>query len=171
MVKKYLFNNKGVTLIEILAVVALLTVIGSASFPFITKVFRDYQEGIVRSSLFKEVQFIESQLIQVVRNSTNIPGENSYLKIDPINPDYYSFYSATDNTEKYAFKLDGNKLTYVNDSSSFILSDNVSSFSLNEEGTEVKKLIYTISLSKTDNGKNIEIKIENKYIYFPIWTF
>jgi competence protein ComGC len=168
MKKGSLLNNKGLTLLEVILVFSLLLVIsGLLIFP-ITNMIRNYQEGLDKSALFEEAQTIESKLVQVVRNTTKIPANSSntnlYLKI---NTNGFSFFSAANNQETYFFTLDGKKLFY----NSVLLSENVDNFTLVEEGDSVKKLRYTIILSKySKKGNKIQIKFENRYIYFPRWV-
>ncbi|OEF98053.1 hypothetical protein BHF71_03260 [Vulcanibacillus modesticaldus] len=168
MLKKILHKNDGITLLEVLAVVALLTTISAVTLPLVMETINDFQEETLRSKLFKEAQKIEAQLIFVVRNSTNIPDQNSFLKVTG---NRYSFYSSEDQTEKFVFELNGTSLIYYNDNFPVTLSNNVTGFFLKEEGETVKKLLYTIKLSSTVNDKNIEVKLENRYIYFPIWNY
>lgn len=162
-------NEKGVTLIELLAVIVLIVAIGAVSFSALADIFKDFNQGMLKSRLFKEAQKIEYIIADTVLNSTTIPDSTFYLLIDEKNPNRYSFYSAESGDIHYSFELDGNTLTYTEGEDSYVLSDNVALFSLQEEVT-TRSLIYSIRLVGTVYDEQIEVILEDRTAYFPIWS-
>jgi len=168
---KSFFNEKGMTLIEVLAVSALLVLIMTISLSAFTNVLEDFRVGSEKSKLLKESQKIEALLVDTVRKTGYSPNGNYYLEIDEDNPNRYIFYSAVDISNLYIFELDGNRLLFTKEENTYVLSDHIAAFTLREEGNTNKKLIYTISLVSSVSGNQIEINLEDRFIYFPVWGF
>lgn len=171
MLIKSLSNEKGITLLEVLAASVLFVVIMAISLSVFTNVLEDFKVGTERSKLYKEAQKIEAILVDTVRKTGISPNGNFYLEIDDINPNRYIFHEAVDSNNLLIFELDGNRLLFTQEGQTFVLSEHITAFILKEEGSTNKKLIYTINLASSISGKQVEINLEDRFIYFPIWGF
>jgi prepilin-type N-terminal cleavage/methylation domain-containing protein len=164
-----LTNQRGLTLIELLASLAIFAVIGAIMFSLILSAMNNFGSGMAQSQLVKESELIELKLKQVVRNATHFgqvqveSPENSGTYIN-LTPPQYQFFSSSGDKEDIFFVWDSPNLTVKQGSSIMVLSNKVTAFSLVNED---RKILFSIKLD--DGNQSIEVSGTGA-VFMPSWN-
>ncbi len=116
ILRKFHRNNKGSSLVEVLCVVAIMSIVGTSVCGMMVAGGNGYQRGMKEAELQEKSQLVINQINDLLIDSvSNVTFASNELTL-------------TGPTKTYYIKLDGTDLKYSVDSETEILADHVTAF-------------------------------------------
>lgn len=97
-------NQNGVTLLELLAALAIFSLIGTIMFSLIINAFSTFDDGMSDSRLVKETEFIEMKIKDVARNT---------LSFSELEENVYAFHSSSPHRDDVVFMWEEEETTLL----------------------------------------------------------
>lgn len=157
MVKK---SRNGFTLIEVIVVLIVLGIVGVFGSMFLAQIIKSYQFSNDNSQLTQKAQIAISRIsaeLSYVNSTDNIDADDSQNTIT-----YSSSYPDGTSSVDNIIRKSNNNLELVQDGSTFILADMITSFDVK---TNSSQRYFEIDLGLT--GNNGVEKTIKKMIAFP----
>jgi prepilin-type N-terminal cleavage/methylation domain-containing protein len=141
----FLKSSKGFTLIEIIFVIAILSIVSAITIKFLVDSLRIYAVTVNQKTLLDEGKLALERMCRDIRDANSITSTSNSITLTRTNA------TAQDTAgESITFRLTGSTLEKVKASVGYAMASNVSTFTVTNTSNEIT-LQLTLSLGTGEN--------------------